>query len=1500
MRASMTRSPYTRSGTRRLGDDYQDLIACEVLIDWLEHSGRYVWVRVEADEAKFLDDVVVMRTDGRLIVKQVKFSTNPEGEDDPLTWEKLLAEPPGKSARTRMSLLEKWSASLRELLANGQLAEASVVSNRTAGPDLQAALNSATALVDFDRIADDAVRTEVSRQLGGEPGAREFFSLFQFNLNEPSLNDLESSLRRRFDRLGGTETGWLNLKSEVRLWVSHRFEPPPDGSIKLSDVMRAARWHALQSLPQRFNVPPDYVLPSEEFHRDLQSALLSTGSGCHVITASPGVGKSTYTSHLYDQIKEQDTPVIRHHYYLSQDDQTGVIRLAHVRAAESLMYDLKHDHADALGTHAGENPVASKLGEWLAICGNFYAQQGKWLVVIVDGLDHVWRDTRSVDELAKLLHLMLPAPEGVVVLLATQPVDDSQLPSILLKYAPRDTWLRLPLMDEQAVEAWLRHHESDLLSPAAKATAPDEGHVPEYQLKRIGEALYEKSRGHPLHLRYTLKALQERDQLVTVENIERLPGCAHDDIRDYYRELWRVLPEESRGILHLLTANRFPWTKRGIFECLNPDGTGYSALNNSLRQVEHLMADDGTGLRPFHASLLAFVEDLPDHSDYREAMRRNALNWLRRDAPEYLRWAYEWMLEADLGDDRALREGPSREWLIESIAKRYPRGQMLNILSRSIWCSLRQEDLPRAVEAGLLHDYCFRAFESDPEIFEKLLFAQLTVTEGAQLRPRLRARLSRLPESVIALLARHEAENGNISFADECLDELVRQMRAGREQSHVEWMALAEATIEVAALLDQVDPAKIVDFASRNREDGNAVEMLSTFAVALRTTRNGLRLKRTLALTPSTSGEFDVEMPADERSYILRHAVWLALEEGFDLDDEARRSENAGDPYCHIYAAIRKTDDFQPVPARLPDAQMFESRPPNPSGPSRVRKDLFYSCLAGFLANHLWGMSQHNSDLIATVGRTTKTGRCLQWLDSATGKIAESLREGQSPSFGLLYGELKNFDDPSKSEPYDTEAMGLRNGVVRAVKHFALDLLSAAVAAEDKAEISRADLEIAFASGYCYWDDWMNEYVARSRLWLTGEAVSWLLQSQTERLATTVEQFPERASTYSTLASVAALHGREAEARQLINDAAANTVAHGNHKDTLFFHVLHAVRACHLAGIIEAREWLLRLATPIAHIEEFTDGDETGHLPRELAEVLLEIAPDLLPSYYTWLCDREDAYDALHAFHSFIKTADLSSPINRAVAATAVDGGSLKLLIERAKEDSGAQATLDSVRELLGEKGFEKSLREEPRSNTNSFERKPSLAAPHDYQPENFEEYLAALDANDYIWKEDAVEEWINYWLAERRDETVFQALERAVARGVELRDYDRMFELALRLHGRERAYPWLVKAHREQRGWNRYYTSEEKAHRRWERIERLYPHRWFDFVRQTLQKESGGAPWQDLYLDSGNAARLIEFCLRMNKIELARDATRRLVEGSLLLVEPLSLAEPEWTNGAS
>src|SRR5437868_5810982 len=98
-KAAKHKSPITRSGARRLGDDYQDQVALEVLVDWLEHADRYRWVRLEADDAGALDDVTGEARDGELILKQVKFSTNPNAVADRLTWSMLLEQEEGKSGQ---------------------------------------------------------------------------------------------------------------------------------------------------------------------------------------------------------------------------------------------------------------------------------------------------------------------------------------------------------------------------------------------------------------------------------------------------------------------------------------------------------------------------------------------------------------------------------------------------------------------------------------------------------------------------------------------------------------------------------------------------------------------------------------------------------------------------------------------------------------------------------------------------------------------------------------------------------------------------------------------------------------------------------------------------------------------------------------------------------------------------------------------------------------------------------------------------------------------------------------------------------------------------------------------------------------------------------------------------------------------------------------------------------------------------------------------------------
>src|SRR5690349_16254064 len=107
---------FTRSGTRRSGDEYQDVQALSKIIEWLKNVDRYQWLRLEADKSGYLDDIHAMHSDGTLEVAQVKFSTTAQKHDDTWTWANLLEQ--GASG-TKDSLLEKWFGTWQTLRASG-------------------------------------------------------------------------------------------------------------------------------------------------------------------------------------------------------------------------------------------------------------------------------------------------------------------------------------------------------------------------------------------------------------------------------------------------------------------------------------------------------------------------------------------------------------------------------------------------------------------------------------------------------------------------------------------------------------------------------------------------------------------------------------------------------------------------------------------------------------------------------------------------------------------------------------------------------------------------------------------------------------------------------------------------------------------------------------------------------------------------------------------------------------------------------------------------------------------------------------------------------------------------------------------------------------------------------------------------------------------------------------------------------------------------------------
>jgi hypothetical protein len=77
------------------------------------------------------------------------------------------------------------------------------------------------------------------------------------------------------------------------------------------------------------------------------------------------------------------------------------------------------------------------------------------IYVVIDGLDHVWREQMNIEQMNHLFNYLLPCPKNVFIIVGTQRVADTQLPSRLLTHASPTAWIEVPPMDERAVQDWV-------------------------------------------------------------------------------------------------------------------------------------------------------------------------------------------------------------------------------------------------------------------------------------------------------------------------------------------------------------------------------------------------------------------------------------------------------------------------------------------------------------------------------------------------------------------------------------------------------------------------------------------------------------------------------------------------------------------------------------------------------------------------------------------------------------------------------------------------------------------------------------------------------------------------------------------------------------------------------------------------------------------------------------------------------------------------------------
>ena len=633
-----SRNSLTKPGPIRAGFDYQDVIAAEAMLDWMESPESFRSIVLEADEAGYLDDIVVERADRSVKVTQVKFSTDPESDSDPWDWADLLSRKKLKSGEYGKSLLQKWVESWTRLSATKEVTPR-ILTNRRPTGELRECIPNRKVIWES---VNENTKEEILEQVDKKALLR-FLSVCEFHLSYQGLDEVRNSLKKRFFRLKGTENGWLRLCEAIRNWAMYRHAPGVDGGIFLSNILDAAQWRMPRALDQKFAIPDDYLPPSSEFVNVVRGRLGDDASSCVFLSGYPASGKSTFVSWLCEQFESEGQPFVRHHYFLSLSDRSGD-RMSYTIAAESLVSELRSRFPEALGDVFAENPNFESLPRYLEAVGSYFQNCGGHFFLILDGLDHVWRETKSVQDLRKLLDLILPVHDGVKVLFVSQPVSNEQLPSKLLAVAPRNEWLEMPPLDLEQVEKWIEIYESDL--PASYREGTPSG---AYARERLGRLVRSNCEGQPLHLRYTWQYLAQRGIPVSCEEIERMPGCPEGDIREYYDNLWSSLSIQGQNCLVLLTISRWKWPEDGLIDVLIEAGESLTDARIGFAEIRHMLQTGRTGLEPFHQSLNTSTRLREEGESLRSSLLRATVLWLsKREKPDYWRWAFEWTLTAEL------------------------------------------------------------------------------------------------------------------------------------------------------------------------------------------------------------------------------------------------------------------------------------------------------------------------------------------------------------------------------------------------------------------------------------------------------------------------------------------------------------------------------------------------------------------------------------------------------------------------------------------------------------------------------------------------------------------------------------------------------------------------------------------------------------------------------------------------------------------------------------
>ena len=168
------------------------------------------------------------------------------------------------------------------------------------------------------------------------------------------------------------------------------------------------------------------------------------------------------------------------------------------------------------------------FAEQLKAIGEDYLRNGQPTIIIIDGLDHVPREYKSVTN-SFLRELPLPSslPEGVFIVLGSQTYELEDLPQeVKGEFQRENRTIAIDPLKKEEVYKYLDTFDTSVQLANSQ------------KLK-----IFEKSQGHPLYLSYLVEKVIKSNSIdQTIELFDAIEG----NIDNYYKKIWSPIQQDTK------------------------------------------------------------------------------------------------------------------------------------------------------------------------------------------------------------------------------------------------------------------------------------------------------------------------------------------------------------------------------------------------------------------------------------------------------------------------------------------------------------------------------------------------------------------------------------------------------------------------------------------------------------------------------------------------------------------------------------------------------------------------------------------------------------------------------------------------------------------------------------------------------------------------------------------------------------------------------------------